>query len=500
MSGGSLVRAGLIVSVVTLLGRVSGLVREMALARSMGAGEEADVAVLLLALPDLLTQVLAAGAIVAVLLPVYQAAGVASPESAALFRRFTAWALGLGLCLGAGVWAGTSLVLLVLAPGFSEWQQGQAAAGLAVVAWTLPIAIASAVTAAWLQAQSRFVIVTAGTLLFNGAVIAALLLAPGSFTALGAGLVAAVSVRWTSQVIALGRVAWQKGPIALVSLPDGLWRRYAEATGAAAVVFAAPLVARALASLASDGTVAVLHYATRVLEVPMGLAIGVVPVVLFPKLSAAFSANNQPRFHTLLSDGWIGMVALSVPVAGTLLVFGDVAARAVFALSGFEETAVSAIGQSIALGAVGLPALGAAFLYQSALNARLDTRGPLIASAVYLGLLVVSGRPAVAAGGGAGLVLALSACQWALAGVLAWRLWRVHDLPPVSGAMVAPAAWVAVGTVTVVTVAGWLVRGASVWPRLIAAAGAGAAALALSIGVLNRAGLPLPWKGGARAL
>lgn len=495
-----LVRAGLVVSLVTLLGRVSGLLRELALARSMGAGAGADVAVLLLALPDLLTQVLAAGAIVAVLVPVFQAGGATSPGSAVLFRRFTRWALGLGLVLGAAVWAGTSVVLMVLAPGFGEWQRAQAAAGLQVVAWTLPIAIASAVTAAWLQSQSRFALVTAGTLLFNGAVIAALLLAPGSFTALGVGLVAAVSVRWVSQVIALGEGAWQAGPVSGVALPDGLWRRYAEAAGAAAVVFAAPLVARALASLASDGTVAVLNYATRVLEVPMGLAIGVVPVVLFPNLSAAFSDHDRPRFHRLLSDGWVGVVALSVPVAGTLLVFGDVAARVVFALSGLEETALGAIGQLIGLGAVGLPALGAAFLYQSALNARLDTRGPLMASAMYVGLLVVAGRPAVAAWGGAGLVLALSACQWALAGVLAWRLWRVHDVPPVSGVMVAPAAWVAVGTLVVVTVAGWLARDASVWPRLIAAAGAGAAALALSVGVLQRAGLPLPWKGGARAV
>lgn len=500
MSGGSLVRAGLVVSMVTLLGRVSGLVRELALARSMGAGAEADVAVLLLALPDLLTQVLAGGAIVAVLVPMYQAAGVDSSESAALFRRFTAWALGLGLCLGAGVWAGTSLVLLVLAPGFSEWQQGQVAAGLAVVAWTLPIAIASAVTAAWLQAQSRFALVTAGTLLFNGAVLAALLLAPGSFTALGVGLVAAVSVRWLSQVIALGGEAWQVGAVASVPLPDGLWRRYAEATSAAAVVFAAPLVARALASLASDGTVAVLNYATRVLEVPMGLAIGVVPVVLFPRLSAAFSDADRPRFLALVAGAWVGVVALSVPVAGTLLVFGDVAARVVFAVSGLDGAALDSIGQLIGLGAVGLPALGAAFLYQSALNARLDTRGPLMASALYVGLLLISGRPAVAAGGGAGLVLALSACQWALAGVLAWRLWHRHDVPPVPGPMVVPAACVAGGSVVVVTVAGWLARDASVWPRLIAATGAGAASLALSIGVLHRAGLLLPRKGGARAV
>lgn len=500
MSGAGLVRAGLVVSLVTFVGRVSGLVRELALARSMGAGAEADVAVLLLALPDLLTQVLAAGAIVAVLVPVFQAAGPASAESAHWFRRFTGWALALGVVLGTVVWAGTSAVLVVLAPGFGEWQRAQATAGLTVVAWTLPIAIASAVSAAWLQAQSRFALVTAGTLLFNVAVISVLLGAPGSFPALGTGLIAAVALRWGSQLAVLGRTAWQPGPDQALPLPDGLARRYAEAAAAAAVVFAAPLVARALASLATDGTVAVLNYATRVLEVPMGLAIGVVPVVVFPSLSAAMANDDRPRFASLLAGGWVGVLALSVPVAGALFVFGDVAARLVYALSGLDEVAVGRIGALIGWGALGLPALGAAFLYQSALNARLDTRGPLLASAVYVGLLLLVGQAAVRWGGGEGLMLAMSVCQWGFAGALAWRLQRTHAVGPVTRAAVAPALGVAISSVVVLAVAGWLVREATAGPRLIAAATGGVVALAAALALLRQAGIAVPWKGGARAV
>jgi len=494
MSGSGLVRAGLVVSLVTFLGRLSGLLRELALARSMGAGAEADIAVLLLTLPDLLTQVLAAGAIAAVLVPVFESAGPESGRSAGLFRRFTGWALLLGLGLGAGVWIGTPWVLAALAPGFSVWQVAQASAGLAVVAWTLPVAIASAVSAAWLQAQSRFALVTAGTLLFNAAVMVALLSAPGSFTMLGVGLIAAVTVRWVSQVAALGRRVWRPSDGDL-ALPPGLRRRYVEAAGAAAVVFAAPLVARSLASLGGDGAVATLNYATRVLEVPMGLAIGVVPVILFPRLSAAVSAHEDARFSDLLASGWVGVAAVSVPIAVALLAFGDVAAQLVYAVSGLDDASLVAIGRLIAVGALGLPALGAAFLYQSALHARLDTRGPLVASAVYVGLLLAVGWPAVVFGGGVALVGAMAACQWVFAAALAARLWRTHGVAALSRPLVTMLAGITL--VTVLALAGpvWWARDAGTLGRVLAAMGGGTLALSGALAVLWHAGVPLPWRG-----
>jgi putative peptidoglycan lipid II flippase len=492
MNGAALVRSGLVVAVVMLLGRVSGLARELVLAHTMGVGAQADVAVLLLSLPDGLTQALGAGAVVTVLVPVFQSANPAGPASAAIFRRCTKWALGAGMLLGAFAWAGTSVMVMVLAPGFSLWQQREASHGLALVAWTLPLSVTVLVSAAWLHAQASIAVVIAGTILFNAAIIASLLSAPGSLQALAFGVFAAAAIRWASQLLVLGRVAWRSGTTDPPAMPQGLARQFAEAAGTAAVLLSMPLVIRAIGSLSVDGTVAMLNYATRILEVPMGLAIGVAPVVLFPHLSAAATDRDDHRFQSLLSLGWVAVLMLSVPIAGTLSVFGDVAARVVFGLTQLDEAALVVIGRLIGCGALGLPALGLALLYQSALNAMRDTRGPLVAGAIGLGLLVVTGPTAVGAAGGVGLTLTVSVCQWLLAGLLWWRLRRRHGVTGLGPGVRTAVVWTCVVTATFVLGADWATRnGGMVW-RIVAAVAAGSLSLGMAVVAQRRLGLALP--------
>lgn len=447
MAVGGVFRAGAIVALITFAGRVSGLARELALARSMGVGSEADVAVLLMTLPDLLTQVLAAGAISSVLIPVFQVS-TGSLEGASHFRRFSMWALAFGAGLAVLTWAAASGVVWMLAPGFAEAPRQQAVMGLRIVSWTLPLTAATAVAGAWLHAQSRFGIVAAGTLLGNVVLVVVLLGWPRSIGALGMGLIAVSAVRWGSQLAALGPRAWQRTmttrrPV----IPVGLGRRYLEAAAAAAVVFLAPLVVRSLASLHGSGGVAVLNYATRVLEVPMGLALGVVPTVVFPRLSAAFADRDADGFHRFLTLSVLAVFALSLPMTAGLAAYGDVAARVVFAWAGLDQRALEAITGVIAVGSWGLPAFALTFLLQSALNSRLDTRGSLIGSGVYLVVLTGAGALAVTTAGLLALVTVMSISQWLFAGALLLRLRTVHGINAVPRQAAVTLVWLVGATV-----------------------------------------------------
>jgi putative peptidoglycan lipid II flippase len=64
-------RAGLVSLALLLASRVLGLLRESVQAATLGATGQGDVAILMLTLPDLLTGILAAGALSYVLLPLW---------------------------------------------------------------------------------------------------------------------------------------------------------------------------------------------------------------------------------------------------------------------------------------------------------------------------------------------------------------------------------------------------------------------------------------------
>jgi murein biosynthesis integral membrane protein MurJ len=479
-----LVKSGLIVALLTLAGRLAGLVREVALAGTVGIGSDADVAVLLLTLPDFLTQVLAAGAINTVLVPVFNS--MASPrECAAHFRTFTGWALMLGCGLALAIWAGAPGVVLMLAPGLTDGAFQRAVLGVGFVAWTLPLTAATAVTGAWLNSQSRFGVATAGTLVGNTILIVVLLGWPRSIVALGIGLLAVSGARWFSQIAALRYPVWHRTEEPS-PLPEGLTRRYIDAAATAAVVFAAPLVLRALASLDGAGSVATLTYATRVLDVPMGLALGVVPIVVFPRLTAAYVAGDPNGFRQFLSTGLLSVLALSLPVAAGLAFFGDVAARLLFAFVEVEASAIEGVAAVIRTGAWGLPAVAVSALLQCGLTARLDTRSPFFGTGFYLLVLIVAGGLAVMESGLTRLMAVASVSQWLLALVLFWHLQTIHG---VSG--LSRGEWVTTGWLVAATGAGYAVPVWWSWgvietaPRLAAGALGGLLALALVTWVMR---------------
>ncbi|MBE7942886.1 virulence factor MviN, partial [Ramlibacter aquaticus] len=96
-------KAGALSLLLLLASRVLGLGRESAQAAAFGASGLADVAVLMLTLPDWFAGLLASGALAYVLVPAW--AGMAPAQVAASQRRLTRAVLALGGALALGAWA-----------------------------------------------------------------------------------------------------------------------------------------------------------------------------------------------------------------------------------------------------------------------------------------------------------------------------------------------------------------------------------------------------------
>lgn len=164
------------------------MVREIALASRLGVSPEADVAVLALTFPDLLTAFLVGGSVSAILVPSFARLLQTDGDAlAVLLRRAQLVAVTVGATLALAITLLSAPLVGLLAPGFGPAQRAAAEPVLAVVGLAIPFGALAAVTTAYLQARGRFAVPALGTVVVNGVLVVGILLAvtPADLVVLG---------------------------------------------------------------------------------------------------------------------------------------------------------------------------------------------------------------------------------------------------------------------------------------------------------------------------
>ena len=502
--GGALAAAGGVAG-LTLVSRALGFARWLVQASTVGAGTVAGAYATANQVPNVLYEVVVGGALAATVVPLLSAAAGAG-------RREDAGRIAsglLGLVLAVLVPAGLALALLagpvaslfpVSQGADPALQHGLVASFLRMFALQVPLYGVGVVLTGVLQAHGRFTW-PALTPLASSLVVMAAYAVYGRMSAgaeepsaaalrvLGWGTtlgVAALSLPLIRPARRLGlrirptlRLERSVATRALRLGGAGLWTLLAQQASVLAVLVLARAGGRA-------GTVAVYQYTQAVYVLPYAVLAVPVATVLFPRLSAAFAADDD-------AGGARGLAATSTALVCAVAVAG---AGALVAVSGGAErlfgllTDVTGMGAALAAMAPGL--VGYALIYQvtRVLFAADRARGAALATAA--GWLAVVGASALmvralapAGGDGAATLLALGLGQSAgmtvagagLLAVLAASLGR---------GVLAPVARAAGVAVPVAAVGGAAVRSAAL------AAGGAAPALACSLlGALAVAGLVL---------
>ena len=424
-----------------LLGRLAGFAREILLAHALGIGREADLAAFAMTLPDAVTNLLVGGAMGAALVPEFKAFQAKGARPArALFAHSTLAAIAaFGLLAGLVALAGP-LVVELLAPGFAGADVPLAARLLRASVIAVPFTAAAAVSTAFLNAHGRFATAAFGTLLFNGVVIGAILgwTRPEELLPLALGVAVASAARWGTQLADAGTFPRPPGeePAARGwTVSRGLVARYLQALGALGFAILVPVVGRALASLHDPGSVAVFNYATRLVELPMGIAVGVLSVVLLPRFSELFVAGKEAEALELARQGCWLVWAMALPLCLSMAWFSVPLVALLFGHGALGAEDARRIGELAAWAMLALPAMGQGVLLFSALSARGDTRRPFAwGAAIFLayGILAWQGQRRWGLAGlvGAGVVL-----HWATAAAYAGILSRRHGFPVLSGGL-----------------------------------------------------------------
>lgn len=430
-----LTQAALLVTGGMLLGRASGFVRELALAHRLGASTEADLAVFAIAIPDLLTGMLVGGAFGAVLIPEMHRATQrhGNQAAAALALRWTLLVAALSLPAAGLLALFAPRLVALMAPGFEGPVFADAVRLTRIALLAFPLCPLAAVVSAALQARQVVRMTSLGTVIFNAATIAAIIgcYAPGNVDAVSWGVVAAAAARLVGLLFDIRRADLHRVGFGVFARSArfrfDVLRRYGSALAATGLTVAVPAVSLAFAS-ASAGGVATVNYAIKLVELPKGVAIALLTMVVFPRISALFASGDEARGRGLLGRGARLVLLATLPLVCCFAGGGEPFVRLIFGHGRLDDEQLRQLTLLAQLGYVSLPAVGLVTLAMSVFYARQNTRIPLLASvaatAAHLGLSWL----AMDRWGLPGLLAALAASSWLHCGALWLALLRRERL------------------------------------------------------------------------
>lgn len=419
-----LVRAGMILSAAFLISRALGYVRTVVLGATFGTGPELDAFFAAFRVPDLIFQIVAAGAMGSALIPVISGL-LATGERTHAWRVVATLANLLLIAmtvLAVAAFAGAPLLVRALAPGFDD-------AGIARTTELTRIMLAApvllslgAIATSALNAEARFTAAAIAPIVYNlGIIGAAVLLAPTlGVTALAVGVVAGALGHLLVQLPTLVGLGFR--PAFEIDLSDTAARRVlallaprALGLGASQVTF---IVMTALASSLGDGAISSYAIAFSLLQIPVGV-IGVpLGVVIFPALSREHALGDTAAYVSTVTRAVRLLVFAMLPIAGLGMALRLPVVELLFGYGKFDASAIESTAATLALFLVGLPAHAAIAVLARAFYARQDTRTPVAAAVLAVVVNTALGVLLVRPFGLPGLAIAIAVAAWIEAAVL----------------------------------------------------------------------------------
>ena len=498
------------VSALTLISRITGLVREQIGAALFGTSAMMDAFQIAFRIPNLLRRLFAEGAFSQAFVPLIAATRAAEGDAAThalvdAVATVLVWALLLTCALGI---AGAPLLVWLMASGFDASTE---AASVAMTRWMFPyigcmsmVALASGVLNTW----KRFAVPAFTPVLLNLSVIGAALLGVpllrqrgfDPIYALALGVMVGGVLQLALQLPALAAigmlprlgVSW--GRLRTAWAHPGVRRmlgKMAPALVGVSVAQISLMLNSQIASHLGTGAVSTLVYADRLMELPIALLGVAIGVVLTPQLSAAKANGDATTASSLLDWGLRLVLLLSLPCAVALLVFAQPMVAALFHRGAFDAHAVATTTLAVMGYGAGVIGLVAVKVAAPAYYAEQDMRTPMLVGIAALVLtqllnwLLIQGLGL----GVAALALSIGLAANANAAMLLWGLMRRGSYRPEAGW--APFAGrvllASLGMGALMAVAArqinWLALGQQEWQR------AGAMALALGASALLYFGL-----------
>ena len=434
--GDGLLRSGLVVSSMTMISRVLGLVRDVCLAVVLGAAANADAFFVAFKIPNFFRRLFAEGAFSQAFVPVlaqYQTQG-GLPAMRHLADRVVA-ALGGSLLLFVSLAVvGAPLVAMVFAPGFYG-DEDKYELTTSLIRITFPYLFFISLTGfagAMLNSLGRFAIPAFTPVLLNLSLIgAALIFAPTMAEpayALAWGVFVAGLVQLLFQLPSLMRLGVMPRPL-WDPRDKGLRKVLTLMVPALFGVSVSQinlLLDTVIASFLPTGSVSWLYFSDRLVEFPLGVFGIAIATVILPSLSRKHSGEDADAFAGTLDWAVRSVLLIGVPAMVALLILAQPMLATIFMYGKMTIGDVTMASYSLQAYSLGLLAFMLVKVLAPGYFSRQDTTTP-----VRIGIIAMAANMAMNIAfvlplyfyfniGHLGLALATSLAAYLNAGLL-WR-------------------------------------------------------------------------------
>jgi putative peptidoglycan lipid II flippase len=442
----SLARDVTTVGTGTLLSRLLGFFRDVGIAAILGAGVLSDAYFAAFQIPNLFRRLLAEGALNSAFVPMWLRIRGEGKNGVDDVRRFGESVLGtMILALGAIALAGivfAPIAVRLIAPGF---QVSGERFPLAVeyVRLSIPyIGIVGfvAVAGSMLNAGGRVAAVAFGIVMFNLAMLGAVLIVFATSSAAspraGAILSASVAIGGVGQlaVIAIALLRLNERPRRLRFAVSPQVRRFYAQVIPGVLAGGIPqlkLMAGTIVASSSQAAVSWLYYANRLYELPLGVASIAIASVLGPRIAMNLRGGERMETGDAQSRSFEIALALALPSAVAFAILAEPIAAGLFERGAFGPRDSAAVAAALAAISAGLPGHVLEKVFGAISFAHEDTRTPMFTALAGLATASIGAVLLFPYYGHVGIAAAIGFSGWVgatlLGLILAKRRWLHLD-------------------------------------------------------------------------
>ncbi|WBW49812.1 murein biosynthesis integral membrane protein MurJ [Peptoniphilus equinus] len=382
-----------ILMVVTILSKLFGLLREKALAYFFGTGAVASAFLVAFQVPMTFTNIIS-GATANGYIPVYN--DIEQRSSTASANDFTANLSNL-ICLIAfvisvlGIVFATPIVKL-MAFGFDKATLELAVFMTRVAFLSVAATTVFSVFKAYLQIKEHFVISIAHAIVMNLIIIAAMALSKAmGTTTLAVGILAAFIFQYVIFLPYIHKTGYRHRFTLSASDPHvkQMLKIIVPVLISTSVIELNFIISKSLASVLFEGAMASLNYAYKLQGFVTGIVVTSIVTATYPAMAKLGAAGDRRGLKAALSSALGTMALLVIPASVGLFIFSDAIVNLLFVGGAFTTDDAAVTSLVLKFYAIGIIGIGIREILSRAYYAIMDTRVPMVNSAVIVGVNVV---------------------------------------------------------------------------------------------------------------
>ena len=431
----SLARSAITVGGYTSLSRILGFVRDQLIAFTLGTGFVAEAFFVAQRIPNMFRALFAEGAFNSAFVPLFaknvESEGLIQAQKFGreVFSVLLAWVLLF--CIIAIIlmpW-----LVYLIAPGFSETPE-RVQLTVELFRLCFPYLLFMSLTALLggvLNSLNRFTAAAAAPILLNLVMIASNVAAwyfqTGNTATTGYIFAIGVSLAGVAQFLLLAYACRRANMVFLPAWPKltADVKRVLKLSVPGVIsggIMQINLLIATMIATSIDRAVGYLYYADRLYQLPLGIIIVAIGVVLLPTLSRKIRAGDIQGAMDTKNRALELSLFLTLPSAAALMVIAAPIIHTVFEHGAFNAGDTQGVALAVMAFAVGLPAYALTKVFQPGFYAREDTKTPMRFAIISVIVNIAASLVLSRFYGHIGIAMATSLAAWTNAVLLYWKL------------------------------------------------------------------------------